>query len=161
MYAAMTSHLAVLKLNTRLFKNCFDKVDEAAALKRFIDGNNNMAFLGIHLVDARYYLAGLLGVEVESPFKGTLDDVSSIDDMKEYPELSRLLTWWSEAGGILEDRFASVTDEDLGKKSPQEFPLEDKTVLGAVAFLLEHESFHIGQLAFLRKHAGFDPMSYE
>lgn len=161
MYAVMTSHLAVLKLNTRLFNNCFDGVDDAAALKRFINGNNNMAFLAIHLVDARYYLAGLLGVKAESPFKGTLDDVNGIDDIKEYPELSRLLNWWSEAGEILEQRFASISDEELGRKSPQDFPLEDKTILGAVAFLLEHESFHIGQLAFLRKHAGLDPMSYD
>ena len=33
-------------------------------------------------------------------------------------------------------------------------------VLGAVAFLLQHDSYHVGQLALLRKHFGLGAMRY-
>ena len=34
-------------------------------------------------------------------------------------------------------------------------------VLGEIAFLLQHEALHIGQMAFLRKWLGDAPMSYD
>ena len=41
--------------------------------------------------------------------------------------------------------------------------LRDHFALGAagsLAFLLQHESYHIGQLAYLRRLMGHEPMSY-
>jgi hypothetical protein len=40
------------------------------------------------------------------------------------------------------------------------FPGVDRTRLGALTFLTQHDSYHIGQLALLRKHAGLAAMSY-
>jgi hypothetical protein len=36
----------------------------------------------------------------------------------------------------------------------------DRTLLGALAFLAQHESYHVGQLALLRKYAGLPAMRY-
>jgi uncharacterized damage-inducible protein DinB len=33
-------------------------------------------------------------------------------------------------------------------------------MLGALTFLVQHDSYHIGQLALLRKHAGLPAMRY-
>jgi uncharacterized damage-inducible protein DinB len=38
--------------------------------------------------------------------------------------------------------------------------VSDGSVLGAVAFLAQHESYHMGQLGLLRKALGYPPMSY-
>ena len=39
-------------------------------------------------------------------------------------------------------------------------PGVDRTRLGALTFLVQHDSYHIGQLALLRKPAGLPAMSY-
>jgi uncharacterized damage-inducible protein DinB len=39
-------------------------------------------------------------------------------------------------------------------------PVADPSVLGALTFLLQHESYHVGQLAMLKKHLTGKPMKY-
>jgi uncharacterized damage-inducible protein DinB len=36
----------------------------------------------------------------------------------------------------------------------------DTSRLGLIAFLTQHDSYHIGQLAFLRRQLGRSPMAY-
>jgi hypothetical protein len=40
------------------------------------------------------------------------------------------------------------------------FPIEDASRLGLLAFLVQHDSYHIGQLSWLRKYAGLPAMKY-
>jgi uncharacterized damage-inducible protein DinB len=42
----------------------------------------------------------------------------------------------------------------------QALPGADGTVLGALAFLAQHESYHVGQVALLRRQLGLPAMSY-
>ena len=39
-------------------------------------------------------------------------------------------------------------------------PVDDKSNMGLLIFMMQHESYHIGQLAILRKQAGLPAMSY-
>ncbi len=61
---------------------------------------------------------------------------------------------------ILSGRFVEISEGELREPCAQQFPIEDRTLLGGVAFLLQHEAFHLGQLAFLRKALGLNPMRY-
>jgi hypothetical protein len=45
-------------------------------------------------------------------------------------------------------------------ESPQRFPVDDPTFGAAIEFQLHHESYHIGQLALLRKYYGYPAMTY-
>ena len=119
-----------------------------------------MAFIALHAIDARYFLVKLLGEAIESPFKKSLENVNSIDELVKYPKLGAILSSWSKISALLKKRFSTVTEDALMQDSPQPFPVEDKSLLGGIAFLLEHESFHIGQLALIRKYLGYDPMGY-
>jgi uncharacterized damage-inducible protein DinB len=159
MDARIAPLLDILKLNTRLFLNCLDGVDDETAQRRPGDRVNNMTFIALHLVDARCYLARNVGLEHESPYKH-LEDVASIDEMEEFPALAELRAAWSDVSERLAARLPALSDAVLGSESAQQFPVDDGTVLGGIAFLLEHESFHIGQLALLRKHFGLGAMSY-
>lgn len=149
-----------LTLNTRLLKNCLAGVDDQAAQMRINERTNHIAFIVCHLLDARCFLAGYLGVTAENPFKELLEGARGIDDMKEFPSLEQIVLAWQSVAEVLENRFTSITSAELKAQSSQAFPVEDQTVLSGIAFLLQHESFHIGQLALLRKHFGFGSMSY-
>jgi len=44
--------------------------------------------------------------------------------------------------------------------STTRFPVADPTRLGTLAFLAQHDTYHIGQLALLRRFVGLKAMSY-
>jgi hypothetical protein len=149
-----------LELNSRLLRTCLDGIDDALAAKRPAGEGNNIAFLVCHLVHARYFLAGIAGATVENPLEATLAHVKGADDLTDPPKIASLLEMWRDVTDVLANRFDKLTDTDLDRASPQSFPIDDKSLLGGIAFLLQHESFHLGQLALLRREFGLPAMSY-
>ncbi len=160
MDAALRSVSTILDLNTRLFVNCLAGVDDTSGLKRLDSVTNNMTFIAAHLLDARHFLARLLGVTVANLPTESLRDVQSVEEAHDLPKLEELRDGWRQVSKSLMDRLNTVSDEELRKKSDSSFPVQDSTVFGAISFLAQHESYHLGQLGFLRKRLGFDPMSY-
>lgn len=149
----------MLDLNTRLFVNCLDGVDDATAQKRLEGATNNLAFTALHVADARYFVAGLLGVEVENPFQ-EYEEARSIEDVDDFPPLDTIRAAWNGLGPVLASRLEAMRAEELRRKAPAEFPIGDPTVLGGLTFLVQHESYHIGQMGLLRKRLGLGAMSY-
>jgi uncharacterized damage-inducible protein DinB len=150
----------VYALNTRLFYNCLVDVPESAATTRPNQHTNNLAFVAAHLVDSRAWMAGYVGLEEPKPFGGALEYGKGIDDLAQLPSLAETRDAWEAVSERLERRLVWLTAEDLAAPSKQRFPRVPQTVLGGLAFLMQHESYHIGQLAFLRKYCGLPAMSY-
>jgi uncharacterized damage-inducible protein DinB len=150
----------VLRLNTRLFLNCLEEVDDAAGLMRISSATNSLAFVAVHVLDARAYLTKALGGDGVHPFSEMLSAVNSIEQVEELPTLDQIRAAWAEVTVRLLDRVAAVSPSELETEAPAAFPISDPTLLGMVAFLVQHDSYHIGQMAFLRKALGFDAMSY-
>lgn len=158
--SAVAALAVVIRLNTRLFLNCLDGVADERAAERPGGKTNNLPFVACHLVDSRFYTAGLLGLELSNPFGQLLGDASGIDDVPVLPPLARIREAWNTVSVELEACVASLGYEDTGLLSPQQFPVDDPTLLGALAFLVQHESYHIGQLGLLRRYLGYPAMSY-
>lgn len=152
--------VAVFRLDTRLLVNCFAGVDDAKALHRPSDEVNNMAFVAAHLADSRRYLANMLGPEVDNPFPDLADGIG-IDDFPELPTVEALLKAWKKMGEVLDERLQAATAEQLDADAPIDFGVDDGSLLGGIAFLLHHEGYHIGQLAYLRKLMGLEAMKYD
>jgi uncharacterized damage-inducible protein DinB len=54
-----------------------------------------------------------------------------------------------------------MTAADLDAPLTTQFPgAADQTVLSALTFLVQHDSYHVGQLALLRKYVGLPAMRY-
>ncbi|MGD2218299.1 MAG: DinB family protein [Gemmatimonadales bacterium] len=159
MHEAIAPLYEMLKLNTRLFLNCLDGVDDAMARERPSADTNSIGFLACHVLHARYYLASFVGLEPVNPFQQLFDSAHDVNDL-EVPPLAELKSAWGELSAQLVERLPALSVAELGRDSGQEFPVDDGTVRGAVAFLVQHESFHIGQLALLRKYFGLERMVY-
>ncbi len=150
----------IATLNSRLFLNALEEVTDEQARQRPAGVANSMVFVALHLLDARCYLARMLGAEASHPYEKELEAVQSIDEMQEFPALEDVRAAWREASSSLDRALRELTAERLIEKAPAEFPVEDRSTLGGVAFLLQHESFHIGQLALLRRQVGLGSMGY-
>jgi uncharacterized damage-inducible protein DinB len=151
---------SVLRLNTRLFLNCLEGVSDRKAVERPNQLTNSLAFLGCHLVDSRHFLATQLGLDEVNPFAERLQHVQAIEQMESFPGLAEIRSAWRALAPVLEECVAGLSATEVRAASRARFPVDDPSVAGMVAFLIQHESYHIGQMALIRKHHGYPAMKY-
>ena len=149
----------VLRLNTKLFRNCLDGLTDEQAAVRPSGDTNSAAFIAAHLTDSRYFILKVLGDARPSPLGRYLDAAKSIDDVKQCPPLTETQAAWTAASHAIRDRLAALTAADLDASVTMRLPAT-QTVLGVLTFLVQHDSYHLGQLALLRKYAGLPAMAY-
>lgn len=150
----------ILRLNNRLFANCLDGITEAQCHERPSDTTNSAAFVAAHLAEARFWGLKILGAERTNPLEKQLGQWKGIDEITTWPSLEEIRSAYAEASRALDQRMASITGAELDAPSGSQMPLEDSSVLGLFAFMVQHDSYHLGQLSLLRKHAGLPAMSY-
>ncbi|HEY7444129.1 MAG TPA: DinB family protein [Vicinamibacterales bacterium] len=152
----------ILRLNTKLFRNCLDGVTDEQAAVRTSASTNNAAFVAAHVVEARFFLLKMLGVDQPSPIAMYLEGARGIDDVKRFPPVGEINRAWTTASYALRDRLDTITAAELDAPVAIPFPLpvSDPTAMNLLAFFVQHDSYHIGQLALLRKHVGLPAMQY-
>jgi uncharacterized damage-inducible protein DinB len=151
----------ILRLNTVLFRNCLDELSDEQAAVRPSGATNNAAFIAAHLTNSRFFLLKTLGVEATDPLAPYLDGRKGIDDIAQLPPLGEIQAAWTQGAHLLRDRVAALTAADLDAPSSVKFPLADGTMLGTLTFLVQHDSYHLGQLSLLRKYCGLPAMRYQ
>lgn len=150
----------ILRLNNRLFGNCLVGLTDGQCHERPSDSTNSAAFVAAHLAEARFWGLKILGAERANPLEKKLGQWKGIDEITEWPTLDEIKAAWAEASAALDQRMAAIAPAELDKASGSQMPLEDSSVLGLFAFMVQHDSYHLGQLSLLRKHAGMPAMSY-
>ena len=151
---------SVVRLNTRLFRACLDGISADEAGRGFGEGGNGVGFIALHVVDARFYLARALGGDVGNPF-AEYEEARSAADVQRLPALSSLLEEWDRVSPELVAALDGLSAERAAGPAPTPFPIDDPSLLGMAAFLIQHESYHIGQLALLRRQLGHPPIAWD
>ena len=152
----------ILRLNTKLFRNCLDGVTDEKAAMRPSASTNSAVFVAVHVAEARFFLLEMLGAKQPSPIAPYLDGARGIDEIKRFPPLAEIQRAWTTVSHALRDWLDTMTatEWDASIVIPFPLPVTDPTALSLLAFFVQHDSYHIGQLAFLRKHAGLPAMQY-
>jgi uncharacterized damage-inducible protein DinB len=150
-----------LRLNSRLFRNCLAGLTDDSARVRPTAATNSAAFVAAHLVDSRFYTLGLLGITRQSPLTGATGGFNDIAQVTSYPTLAEIQQAWAGVSQTMDQRLGTLTAAELDAPLDPGFPVEPKTLLGVFTFMVQHDSYHLGQLALLRKHAGLPAMAYD
>ncbi len=150
----------ILKINERLFINSLDGVDEDTAKKRIKSKLNSIIYVTCHLLDARYYIAGFIGINDICPYKELFDKANDINDLKEYPPLEGIKASWKNISTKINARMMVLSEANLAVEAPVKLPVEDNSLMGTMAFIAEHEAYHIGQIGFIRKYFGIESVKY-
>jgi uncharacterized damage-inducible protein DinB len=151
---------AILDLNTQLLKNCLEGVDDVLARRRPTPDTNHLAFLTAHLADARHFLASTLGLPLDNPL-AHLEYGKTLDEIGELPPLAELVSAWETISAHLARAMPALSAAKLDASSGLRFPVADQSVLGAVSFLVQHDSYHVGQMALIRRELGLKAMTYK
>jgi uncharacterized damage-inducible protein DinB len=150
----------IFRMNTTLFRNCIAGMTDEHARHRIGQRTNNAGFIVLHVVDARFHLARLLGGDIVNPYGDQFESVRALEDIKELPPLTELTEAWDEASVAVMNALQQAEQEGLRKSAPAKLPISDESILGAIAFFAQHESYHLGQLGFLRKELGLGRMKW-
>src|SRR5918998_3239358 len=151
---------SLYELNTDLLLNCLDGLTDQEAQRRLEAGGNSVTFLAGHLTDTRHFLVARLGHPLSNPLARYLADVRSIEEIRELPSLEEVRTAWQAISVHLQNILTDLSPSELAQANAHRFPLEDSSRLGMIAFLAQHDSYHLGQIAFIRRQLGKPPMSY-
>ncbi len=142
-------------LSEHFFRNSLKDLNSAELLKSPAKQSNCMFWIAGHATSSRCQFLNMLGKKIEMPSAqlfargaGKLDDASKI------PGIDEILKVWDECTQALKERLETITQPELDEKSPINLPSDDRSILGALNFFAFHETYHIGQMAYIYSWLG-------
>jgi uncharacterized damage-inducible protein DinB len=125
--------------------------------KTLTERSNPMLWIAGHLVQTRAMLLRVLGDPVETGWGKVFDRGAaaiSRDQADRYPSKDEIVRVMRETNPRLRDRLTALDDASLARPATLQVP-GTKTIADELAFFALHDSYHTGQLAYLRKALGY------
>jgi hypothetical protein len=156
--------LVLYDLHTRLFNNVIDGIGDNDAHNRFQTRANHMAWIAGSLIYERYDLASAVGVDTQSLYPSATGILFSerqgiIDDVV-YPSMTAYSKDWNMISPVLRLAMTRLSESELSDPDLFGMPDEDLTLFNALCFIIDRESYCIGQLGLYRRLLGYEPMKY-
>lgn len=123
--------------------------------------NNAILWIAGHVVQTRANILQLLGEPVDTGW-GTVFDRGAppamVEDARRYPSRGDIAKAMGELTPRLHAKLASLDEPSLAAPARLRVP-GTNTVADELAFFALHESYHVGQLAYVRKGLGYPGMA--
>jgi len=118
--------------------------------------NNALIWIAGHVVQTRAMLLQLLGEPVDTGWGKLFDrgaPAATMADAERYPSRGDIERVMRDITPRLHAKLASLDDTYLAGPAKMQVP-GTKTVADELAFFALHDSYHVGQLAYVRKGLG-------
>ena len=135
------------------------KNDDAVHRVRNGEGSS-MSFLTGHMLSSRYGILKMLGETKENPYAELFGGSAEAQDGSAYPDVSELKDGWDDLSERFVATLRGLADDQALAPAPDGFPIQDKTMRGAIMFLAWHESYHVGQLGLMRTEMGYQSLQH-
>lgn len=124
---------------------------------------NHIKYLTGHLVNSLFGIAGASGVKVERKW----DDIfgggrrtKALDDFN-YPTMDTLISEWNNLAPEVKRAIANLSEANLAEELLGSFLANSGMFDGSkgdfLTFMNQHQIYHIGQIAILRRALGKEP----
>lgn len=140
--------------NTGCFERAVAGLTPEQWLARPNDRSNHITWITGHLLWARHALVTYIGGSWLCPDFAIFARGAKLDPSSAYPEPAALVATWQESDGVLAAALESLTPEALAAPAPPRPPTPDGKVSGFISVLAWHETYHLGQVAYLRSWLG-------
>lgn len=149
--AAIVHAAEEFRYNNHFLSNFLKDLSPEEWQKRPEGANNHIAWIVGHLIWTRKNIAARLGAEWSKPWLGLFARGEKVDDTAAYPSPDALLAAWKEVTAVLDSALGNATDGQVAQPAAQPGPPSaDGKLSGTVRFLAWHETYHVGQIAYLR-----------
>jgi hypothetical protein len=119
--------------------------------------SNNILWIAGHIVWARSMALKFLGAPAWSkPWLSHFARGTKRDDGAQYPSPDEVLSAFDDVSRSLTEGLENVAAEVLESPAPPNSPPGDGKVSGVINFFAYHETYHVGQVAYLRCWLGHE-----
>ncbi|MFA6275316.1 MAG: DinB family protein [Pedobacter sp.] len=150
--------IVLYDMHTTYFGNAIDGISDKDAHQRLNTKANHIAWISGSLVQGRYELANLLGLDLKQTAHELFANFKGIQDDETYPALADFKKDWEKITPILREKLMQVTEEQLDKIL--EFPDMSFPLFEMISFTIYREANCIGQIALWRRLLNYDAMKY-
>jgi uncharacterized damage-inducible protein DinB len=140
--------------NAGFLKKSVEGLTDEEWLHRPGGSANHVLWIVGHVAWARSMLLKRLGEDWSKPWFSLCGRGAKCEDLAAYPTPAEALLVWDESSTRVNAAMESVSAELLATPITQGPPSADGKVSGVVNFLAYHETYHVGQLAYLRSLLG-------
>ena len=152
--ASIAAAAAEFHTNTGFLERVTSGIEPAQWLSRPGATVNHIAWIAGHLVWARQTLIARLGSEWAHPGLEIFARSAKIESSVAYPSPQALLDAWRESSVVLDKAMEAISGAALDAPAPPGPPSPNGKLSGTVAVLAWHETYHLGQIAYLRSWLG-------
>lgn len=117
--------------------------------------SNHLLFIAGHIVVHRAFVPQYLGVEWSAPWAGLFSRGAKRVAPEQYPSVAEIQKAWNEVSEKLMPVLPNAAAGVLAQPVPKQRPSLDGTLGGAIGLLCFHETYHVGQMGYVRKWLGF------
>ena len=146
-------------LNTNLVNKTLKDLSDDVAHKRINDKGSSLHWIIGHIANSRHYVGGLFNAGTEFANSELYNGGTPLKEPSDYPPIEEIRQIFESVTEKFIKRLSELTDDDIHKKLEKKLPVKDDTMLGAIAFFSLHESYHVGQLSFIRRQLGMDGLT--
>jgi hypothetical protein len=146
---------SMFKINTEAFEKVVEGIPPEQWLRRPGNDSNHLLWIAGHVVVHRALVPKMLGLEWSAPWENLFARGAKLVAPEQYPEVAEVRRSWDEVSGKLSVALSSVSAEVLAQPVPKELPSLDGRIGGSIALLSLHETYHGGQMSYLRKWLGY------
>jgi uncharacterized damage-inducible protein DinB len=149
-------------MNNNLFTDCIEGLTEEQSNLRISAETNSIKWIAAHIIWARYNTSSVMGnPPANNPFTGLFENFRPTSVEDDYKTLVEIKEEWKKASDLIEDSFSKIDNDFWVKEAPIKLAfVGDDSNAGLITFLAQHESFHLGQLAILKKNITGISMKY-
>jgi hypothetical protein len=158
MDASAAAFVRQFETGTNLFRKALRDIGREALLTRPGARSNSMLWIAGHVTQFRYRAANILGAGRDVPWEELFATGAKLVDPAQYPDRDEILARWNDITPELLRHLASLGAEALDGAAPDRVASPDGSLRGTLSYLAFHESYHLGQLGFLRKWLGYSPL---
>jgi hypothetical protein len=153
--AAIESVTLIFKLNNEMVQRSLDGVSDADCWRRPTGNGNPLGWLAGHATISRAGLLKKLGHSYDCGLGDLFNRGAAPSTPEAYPPRSVIEAAWKQSRQEMRAAFERLTEASLAAPPSGQTFSGVTTMADLIAFYAFHESYHVGQMGYVRKLLGY------
>lgn len=156
MYSPVMAPIAaIFQMNDDLVAKALEGVSAAEVRQPLTDRNNSMIWLAGHITEIRALMLRMLGQQIATTWGELFIRGAIRQDAQRYPSVKAIKSVAEEVNHKLYAKLGSLDDRQVAEPPLAGAPPDAKTVADLIAGFAMHDSYHVGQMGYIRTGLGY------
>jgi uncharacterized protein YndB with AHSA1/START domain/uncharacterized damage-inducible protein DinB len=144
----------IFRVNDGLATRSLENATNEELWRRPTDKSNPMLWIFGHMVNTRAQMLKMFGESFDTGWGDVFDRGAGQHDTVRYPTRETVQAVSQDVNSRLYAKLGALTDAELATPATRSPTPAVKTIVDQIAFLVMHDTYHVGQLAYVRKAIG-------